>query len=70
MSRDSEENRAELLSELAQELRQLKGLSASFVRAAAARSGVTVTDMEVIESLTSTVTFLPIKSCSKLDVSK
>jgi len=53
LSRDSEENRAELLSELAQELRQLKGLSASFVRAAAARSGVTVTDMEVIESLTS-----------------
>jgi DNA-binding MarR family transcriptional regulator len=53
LSRDSEGNRAELLAELAQELRQLKGLSASFVRAAAARSGVTVTDMQVIESLTS-----------------
>jgi DNA-binding MarR family transcriptional regulator len=53
MSRDSHEQRAELLAELARELRQLKGLSASFVRAAAARMGVTVTDMQVIESLTS-----------------
>src|SRR5215813_11105753 len=33
-------------------MRQLHGLSASFVRAAAARIGVTVTDMQVIESLT------------------
>ena len=53
MSSGSEENRTELLGELAQELGQLKGLSASFVRAAAARMGVTVTDMQVIESLTS-----------------
>ncbi len=53
LSRDSQEQRAQLLTELAQELRQLKGLSASFVRAAAARMGVTVTDMQVIESLTS-----------------
>jgi DNA-binding MarR family transcriptional regulator len=53
LSRDSQEQRAQLLTELAQELGQLKGLSASFVRAAAARMGVTVTDMQVIESLTS-----------------
>ena len=40
--------------ELARELQQLNGLSASFFRAAAARIGVTVTDMQVIESLAST----------------
>ncbi len=54
-SRDSQETRAQrakLVGELARELRQLNGLSASFVRAAAARIGVTVTDMQVIESLT------------------
>lgn len=54
MSRSSEQKREESLRELEQELRQLQGLSASFVRAAAARLGVTVTDMQVIESLTST----------------
>ncbi len=54
MSSGSQETRAQLLRELAQELRQLNGLSASFFRAAAARIGVTVTDMQVIESLTST----------------
>jgi DNA-binding MarR family transcriptional regulator len=43
----------ELLGALAQELTQLNGLSASFFRAAAARIGVTVTDMQVIESLSS-----------------
>src|SRR5258708_738586 len=53
LSRDSQEHRAQLLTQLAQELRQLKALGASFVRAAAARMGVTVTDMQVIESLTS-----------------
>lgn len=50
----SQDQRAKLLGELARELRQLNGLSASFVRAAAARIGVTVTDMQVIESLMST----------------
>src|SRR5216683_8328537 len=55
LSRDSQEQRAQLLTQLAQELRQLKALGASFVRAAAARMGVTVTDMQVIESLTSSV---------------
>lgn len=43
-----------MVGELVQEMRQHQGLSASFVRAAAARIGVTVTDMQVIESLTST----------------
>jgi DNA-binding HxlR family transcriptional regulator len=54
MSSSSQGNRAELLGQLAGELRQLNGLSASFFRAAAARIGVTVTDMQVIESLAST----------------
>jgi DNA-binding MarR family transcriptional regulator len=54
MSRGSQETRAQLLEELARELRQLNGLSASFFRAAAARIGVTVTDMQVIENLAST----------------
>lgn len=51
MSSDSQEDRAQLLAELAQELRQLNGLGASFFRLAAARAGMTVTDMQVIESL-------------------
>ena len=54
MSSGAQEQRAELLGTLAQELTQLNGLSASFFRAAAARIGVTVTDMQVIESLAST----------------
>ena len=54
MSRGDQQAHAHLLEDLAQELRQLQGLSASFVRAAAARLGVTVTDMQVIEGLTST----------------
>lgn len=53
MSSGSQETRAELLGELARELRQLNAFSASFFRAAAARLGVTVTDMQVIESLAS-----------------
>ncbi len=53
MSRVSHERRAELLRHVAQELTQLNRLSASFFRAAAARIGVTVTDMQVIESLAS-----------------
>src|SRR5215468_6075510 len=51
MSRGSEETRATLLAELARELRQFSGLSASYFRAAAARSGMTATDMQVIDSL-------------------
>jgi DNA-binding MarR family transcriptional regulator len=51
MSRGSLEKRAELLLELARELRQFTGLSASFFRAAASRVGMTVTDMQVIDAL-------------------
>jgi DNA-binding MarR family transcriptional regulator len=53
LSSGSQEKRAELLSELAREFRQFTGLSASIFRAAAARSGMTVTDMQVIDLLES-----------------
>ena len=42
-----------LLEELARELRQFTGLGASFFRAAATRTGMTVTDMQVIDILDS-----------------
>jgi DNA-binding MarR family transcriptional regulator len=51
MSSSSQGHRAELLHELARELRQFSGVSASYFRAAAARSGMTATDMQVIDSL-------------------
>jgi DNA-binding MarR family transcriptional regulator len=54
LSSDGQDQHTNLVGELVRELRQLQGLSASFVRAAAARMGVTVTDMQVIEGLTST----------------
>src|SRR5712671_2995669 len=54
MSRGSQEKHAEVLKELAQEFRQFNGLGASFFRAAAARIGMTVTDMQVIDILEST----------------
>ena len=54
MSSGSQEKRAELLGELAREFRQFNGLGASFFRAAAARIGVTVTDMQVMDLLEST----------------
>src|SRR5260370_13298667 len=54
MSRGSQEKHAEVLKELARELRQFNGLGASFFRAAAARIGMTVTDMQVIDILDST----------------
>src|SRR5579859_298271 len=54
LSRGSQEHRAKVLGELAQELRQLHGLGASFFRAAAARIGMTVTDMQVVDILVST----------------
>src|SRR5262249_50272810 len=53
-SSNSQETHAELLEALARELRQSNGLGASFFRAAAARSGMTVTDMQVIDSLAAT----------------
>ncbi|MGZ6352230.1 MAG: MarR family winged helix-turn-helix transcriptional regulator [Ktedonobacterales bacterium] len=54
MSSGHEEKRTELLRELVQELRQSNGLGASFFRAAAGRTGMTVTDMQVIDILDST----------------
>jgi DNA-binding MarR family transcriptional regulator len=53
LSRDTQEKRAELLRELARELRQLNAFGASFFRAAAARIGMTVTDLQVIDILDS-----------------
>ena len=57
MSRDPQEmreTRAALLAELARELRQFNGLSASYFRAVAARNGMTATDMQVIDMLDGT----------------
>jgi DNA-binding MarR family transcriptional regulator len=51
VSSDSQERRAALLKDLAQELRRFNGLGASYFRAAAARIGMTVTDLQVIDSL-------------------
>lgn len=51
MAKGSQETRAETLGALARELRQFHGLGTSFYRAAAARSGMTVTDLEVIDLL-------------------
>ncbi len=51
MSSGSQQKRAEVLGELTRELRQFTGLGASFFRAAAARIGITVTDMQVIDVL-------------------
>ncbi len=50
MSSGSEEKRAAVL----REIRQFNGLGASFFRMAAARAGLTVTDMQVIDILDST----------------
>src|SRR6266849_788444 len=54
LSSGSQEKHAALLGELAQEFRQFNGLGASFFRAAAAKVGMTVTDMQVIDILDST----------------
>jgi len=51
MSRGPRDGRAELLGELARELRQFHALGASFFRAAAARVGMTATDVQVIDLL-------------------
>src|SRR5260370_26059369 len=51
MSSSSQEKHAEVLGELTRELRQSTSLGASFFRAAAARIGITVTDMQVIDVL-------------------
>jgi DNA-binding MarR family transcriptional regulator len=51
LSSGSQQKRAEVLGELMRELRQSTSLGASFFRAAAARIGITVTDMQVIDVL-------------------
>jgi DNA-binding MarR family transcriptional regulator len=53
LSSGSQEKRADLLGELARELRQFNGLGASFFRTAAGRIGMTVTDMQVMDLLES-----------------
>jgi DNA-binding MarR family transcriptional regulator len=53
-SEDSEKPRGEALAAIARELRQFLGLGASLFRAAAARSGMTVTDVQVMDILEST----------------
>ncbi|HXT37151.1 MAG TPA: MarR family transcriptional regulator [Chloroflexota bacterium] len=53
MSSGREKLGADVRGELARELRQFQGLSASFYRAAAARAGMTVTDLQVLDLLES-----------------
>ena len=53
MSSGSQQKHAQLLGELVRELRQFSGLGASFFRAAAARIGMTDTDLQVIDILES-----------------
>ena len=55
MSRGTQEKREEVLGALARELRQFHAGGASFFRAAAARIGMTVTDLQVIDLLESPV---------------
>ncbi len=51
MSSESLEKREALLEAFVREVRQLNGLSASFFRAAAARAGMNVTDLQVTDIL-------------------
>ncbi|MHB8599277.1 MAG: MarR family winged helix-turn-helix transcriptional regulator [Ktedonobacteraceae bacterium] len=51
MSSGSQEKQVEVRGELARELRQFTGLGASFFRAAAARIGMAVTDIQVMDIL-------------------
>lgn len=54
MSRGSKENQSRDVEELAREFRRFHGLGASFFRVAAAQTGKTVTDMQVLDILDST----------------
>src|SRR2546421_101750 len=54
LSSGFQETRADLLGELARELRQSTSLSASWLRSAAAKRGMTVTDLQVMDVLEST----------------
>jgi DNA-binding MarR family transcriptional regulator len=51
LSSGSQNTQAKVLGELAQELRQFNGLGASFFRVAAARVGMAVTDIQVMDLL-------------------
>jgi DNA-binding MarR family transcriptional regulator len=51
LSSDSQQKRAEILGDLTRELRQFNELGVSFLRMAAAKRGMTVTDMQVIDLL-------------------
>ena len=51
MSSDMDGSSSDMRGELARELRQFHGLSASFYRAAAARAGMTITDLQVLDLL-------------------
>lgn len=53
MSRDAQQSHGEVLGAFARELRQFQGLGASFFRAAASRSGMNVTDLQVLDLLQS-----------------
>jgi len=53
LSSTLQEKRGQALRDLARELRQFTGLGASFFRAAATRSGVTVSDVQVVDLLSS-----------------
>ncbi|MBV9229361.1 MAG: MarR family transcriptional regulator [Chloroflexi bacterium] len=53
MSDGSQEKSTKVLEELTRELRQFTGLAASFFRAATARLGMTVTDLQVMDILES-----------------
>ncbi len=53
MSSGTDGSGADVRGELARELRQFHGLSASFYRAVAARAGMTVTDLQVLDLLES-----------------
>jgi DNA-binding MarR family transcriptional regulator len=54
VSSDSQEQSTKAPRELTRELRQFTGLAASFFRAAAARRGMTVTDLQITDILEST----------------
>src|SRR5262245_15473717 len=51
MSRDAQEERANIREALSREIRQLTGINASFFRVAATRIGIAVTDLQVLDLL-------------------
>jgi DNA-binding MarR family transcriptional regulator len=51
LSRDAQEERTNIREAFSREIRQLTGINASLVRVAAARIGITVTDLQVLDLL-------------------